>query len=152
MIYNYSELLFVFGLYLLHAVITKRAAFLVAFLSIEVFGISAIAEHIQAPMFYLFYAAIHGLLYFACFYNKDKLTTLLAIVLLIAWQIGNSIDAALYPYTQTIVNDVYPFLYVLLHIFLISTTIKLRKLRRAMAGLFNAVAHKLRVIYFRSLF
>lgn len=127
---NLSNFLVV--LYAIAYGINKKAAFLVAFLLIELYGYSSIGDALTAPQFYLGYAVIYTATYWFVFkcYGVNK--TLLGYVTLIIFELTMATDAVFYAKVKTIMYDSYPYVIVLVHLYIIISLFEWKRIKHDM--------------------
>lgn len=126
-------------LYFITYVLSKRAAFLVAFLITELYGLSTISDSLNEVNFYLGYALIYCLLYCYLLLKQDRKRTLAAVVLIILLDAGSAIDAYAYREIETAFYNSYEYLFAFVHLCLLGSLINWRILRTIMGQAFNAV-------------
>ena len=126
-------------LYFISYTLSKRAAFLVAFLITEIYGLSTINNPLNDVNFYLGYALIYCLLYCYLLLKQERKRTLAAVVLIVLLDAGSAIDAYAYREVETIFYNSYEYLFLFVHLCLLSSLINWRILRSIMGKAFNAV-------------
>lgn len=129
-----SLLLAYFVAYLLN----RKAAFIVAFLCVEFYGNSFVADQLSSVNFYMGYAAMYCLLYFYLHQKQERKRTLAAVVLIILLDVGSALDAYVYPETETYFYQTYAYFYVFVHVVLLVSLINWRILSNLVGCFFNA--------------
>jgi hypothetical protein len=129
----------IFIAYLVTFAMTRKAAFIVAFLCVEIYGNTFISESLTDVNYYLGYALIYCMLYFYLNKTKTKTTTLLSIALVILLDVGSAIDAAIYPQTKTAFYSYYEYSYVFVHLCVICSLVNWKLFRTIVGQATNSI-------------
>lgn len=143
---------FLLVLYVISYLRIKNAAFLVAFLLIELYGNLYITDNLSAEAYYLGYAFIYSLIYWYAFHENYKLKIVAGYGILILFEFIMCLDAIYYPNTETYIYTGYANIIVFIHLYIITQTINWRKLRASMGASINALGRVLGVNYNLSFF
>jgi len=138
--------------YIVCYIFTRKAAFIVAFLFTEWYAISPVINSINDVNFYLGYAIIYCLLYYYLVVNNERLRTLAAVMLVVLLDVWSSLDATLYPNTETYFYSNYKYFYILVHACLIISIVNFKKLRRFMGDFIDGCASMLGIRYSAAFF
>lgn len=134
---NASNLLLV--LYVISYIFNRKAAFLVAFLLVEFYGNVNAFSGLTDFEYYLGYAFIYSMFYWVVLKQYHMVKTSLGYGILTLFELVISLDALYLPATETYIHSHYASIIVLIHVYIIITTINWRALRSRMGTSFNAL-------------
>ena len=126
-------------LYVISYILTKRAAILVAFLLVELYGNLGIFSGLTDVQYYLGYSVIYSGVYWVLFNNHYRLKTLSGYVILILFEIVMAIDVKAYPDVETYVSTNYEIIIVFVHLYIIATRIRWNPLRTCLGASIDAL-------------
>jgi len=118
---------FLLVVYCFHYLVKRKGCFIVAFIISEIAGTTSLFNNLDSIAYYLMYANIYVVMYYHLHKSAYDLSVLLACVLMILFDLGNAIDAAIYSDSETYINQNYVAIAVSLHIILFASTFNLEK-------------------------
>ncbi len=139
-------------LYVISYLLTKRSIFLIAFLLIETFGHSAVSGSLSSYQFYLGYSFVYSIVYWVFYKKSIQLRTLAGYVTLIVFELIMSLDAIIYAETETFVYNSYTYVIVLIHIYIITSLFKWKRLGRNMGSFIRGLLCVISPSYYHSFF
>jgi len=125
--------------YFVGFIFIKQAAFIVAFLLIEFISNSTLTIIFSAYQIHLLYVVMYSIIYWYGVCNRFKIETLFGYVIMVFFQIVMSIDAFIFPDTETFVYQNYILFVVAIHLYIIYTTFRREKLRRLLGNITDSL-------------
>lgn len=136
-----------FSLYVISYIFNKKAAFLVAFLLVEIYGNSSISSGLTKPEYYRGYAFLYMVTYWVVFYKYHMVKSLVGYVILVLFELAMSVDAIYFPDDETYIDTNYTSIIVLIHLYIVATLIDWRLLRAFLGEGLGVMGSWLRINY-----
>ena len=127
------------ALYVISYISNRKAAFLVAFLLVEFYGNLNAFSGLSSFGYYLGYALIYSMFYWFVLKQYHIVKSSLGYGILTLFETVMSLDALYFPNVETYIYTHYASIVVLVHLYIIASTINWRALRTRMGASFNAV-------------
>lgn len=98
----------------------------------ELLAYTSLMDSLSDELYYLFFASVYSTLYQYLLLNKCRRKTIFCCGIIVLFNIGAILDAAIYPQTETLFYKSYEFFAVSVHLVFIWSTIDWKTLRRIM--------------------
>jgi hypothetical protein len=108
-------------LYAITYILTKKGCYFAVFLFDESITNLSIVDNLSEPNYYLMVSFIYCLLYWNIERKNTRLKTIVACGIIVLFNAGMGLDAAVNSEVETIIYQAYIYVVVLLHLYLIST-------------------------------
>ena len=118
--------------YLVAYCANRKGCYIVAFLFIEVSGNLSITEALTNSQYYLMYAMLYCSIYWYGSNKSFTFKTLSGYVIMVIFQLCMAADAYFYPETETVIYQCYEYIVMAIHLYIITTLFRWRKIRRNM--------------------
>ena len=135
-VYFVSNILFL--CYLLVAVYLSKSLFLGAFLLSELILYFIVPADISDYLIFIVNIVIYSVMYWILT-STNNINTLKAYVIMILFQMVMGLDASIYPKDKTLLYSAYEYIFMVIHLYIISTLIPRKLIRRCLEGFSNRI-------------
>lgn len=148
------------SLYFLSFLFNRKAVFIMAFLLVELVGLLSPVDYITGcgmdcdsyEYYYLMYAILYALCYWVIFKKTKSIKICSGYVILILFELHMSYNEWIRPQIETIAYTYYEYIVMVIHIYIISTITKCRKVNVFSRNLIASIRSKLSYGYSVSFF
>ena len=136
--------------YAVLSILTKKSAFLLAFLLCAILQSSSIMQVIDESIVYLLVCVIYSYIFALCRTSFNKLGCVIIIFLAIVLYVDSALfgNAGIYGESQTMVYKMGDYFSLFAHFFFISTFINFTKIRDDLFDFFSAFVDLSRSVYY----
>jgi hypothetical protein len=138
--------------YFIAYLLNRKAIFIIVFFITELVSYSVIGDLLTNEMYYLVFAGVYSGLYHYTVNVKSNIKTVIACGIIVIFNTIAAGDAYFYPQIETVFYKSYEFLAVGVHLYLISTVVNWKILRRTMGQVINGFTNYMGVDYTVSYF
>lgn len=139
-------------LYVASFMVNRKAVFITAFLLVELYGVLFIFDALSDSGYYFGYALCYVFCYWVVFQQTKSIKICLGYVILVLFELNMSHNEWIRPQIETIAYTYYEYIVMVIHIYIISTITKWRKInvfsRSLIAGIRSKLSHGYSVSFF----
>lgn len=125
-------------LYVISYIFNKKAVFVMAFLLVEFYGNVSVFSVLSNVQYYIGYVFLYALSYWVVFKRYHMVKPLLGYGIMVLFQLGMALDAALYPDNETVISESYVYIVVAIHLYIIISSVRWQSLRLRMGDVLNS--------------